>query len=240
MIKLKQLENDEPGLTAAPLVRCANILFTYLAEHGAIGLTRTGAFKRKFVLWAANKLQWEGYDLELHFKVSKVLNEHDYLPLEMLHFLLRRLNLIRHQKGNCRLTRNGAKLVDEPGKIFNLIAPLYLFEIDHAALSRVREQILGNWDVFLGVLNEEAKHGVSCAELRQILYGKADANVGVDYLPSMIHTQVLKPLCWIGLLVELNSDTQIDFGDRHYVQTQLWETVFDSLFDVPEIESTRH
>jgi len=240
MITLKDLGNDEPGLVDAPLVRGASILLNYFAEHGSIGLTKTGAFQRKFVLWAAREFRWPDFDLERYFGVSNVLNEYDYQPLEMLHFLLRRLKLIRHYKGACRLTKAGADLADKPGNLFNLIAPLYLFEVDHAALSRLREAVLGNWDIFLGVLNEEARQGVSCVELRHIFYGMPDPAEGIDRMPFMIHDQIVKPLCWMGLLVNLSTDNKTGLEGRIYVRTALWEAAFHVPFDPMIATPTRH
>ena len=165
-----------------------------------------------------------------------MLNEYDYLPLEMLHFILRKLKLIRHYKATCRITKTGAELADKPGAVFNLIAPFYLFQIDHAALSRLREPAIGNWDVFLGVLNVEAKHGVSCTELRRIFYGSPDPSDQFDRMPSMIHDQIIKPLCWMGLLVGLNTDNKTGFDERYYAQTSLWEVTFSFPFD-PVVEA---
>lgn len=240
MTALKNLDDNEPTIDEAPLVGAAMILLGYLVEHQTIGLTKTGAFQRKFVLWAAQEFQWPDFDLERYFAVSKILNEYDYPPLEMLHFILQRLKLIRHYKGACRLTKAGAGLADKPGALFNLIAPLYLFQVDHAALSRLREPVLGNWDIFLGVLNEEAKHGVSCVELRHIFYGMPDPTEGIDRVPFMIHDQIVKPLCWMGLLDKSSTDKNMHLEGRLYVRTPLWGAALNVPFEPVMVMPTRH
>lgn len=125
-------------------------------------LTKSKAFQRKFVHWAAVEFDWPGWVEDRLFLVNKVLNEYDFAPLEALHFILLKLRLIGHDKLTCRLTKAGWEIADQPGDLFNLIAPFWLFEVDHGASSRVPEALLGNWSVFLGVLNEEAAQGLTC------------------------------------------------------------------------------
>mgnify|MGYP001274386837 CR=1 FL=1 len=231
MNHLQPVRNDEPALSSAPMIRAAQKLLGYLTEHGVIGLTQTKAFQRKFVHWAAAEFVWPGFEEEKLFSVNKVLNEYDYPPLEVLHFVLLKLKLIRHHKLTCRLTRTGAALAGRPGDLFNLIAPFYLFQVDHAASSRLPEPLLGNWSVFLGVLNTVAAHGVTCGALREILYGPPDPAERYDRMPGMIWGQVLRPLCWLGLLVELKDSELLGFAERTFVISGLWAQTFGFTFE---------
>jgi hypothetical protein len=52
MIAFRTLPNDHPDLARSPLLRAALLMLRYAQEHGAIGLTKTMAFKRVFVHWA--------------------------------------------------------------------------------------------------------------------------------------------------------------------------------------------
>jgi hypothetical protein len=222
------------------MICAAQKLLAYLIDNETIGLTQGRAFQRKFIHWAAAEFAWPGWEEDRLFRVNKVLNEYDYPPLEALHFVLLKLKLIRHHKLTCRLTKAGRAMPDKPGDLFNLIAPFYLFEIDHAASSRIPEPLLGNWSVFLGVLNVEAAGGVSCGALRKILYGPPDPKEPYDLLPGMIWNQVLSPLCWLGLLAELKSDERQHIADRHYVTTGLWAQAFKFPFDEGPAALTRH
>lgn len=223
---LQPVKNDEPALAGAPMIGAAQKLLAYLVEHDAIGLTKGKAFQRKFVHWAAAEFAWPGWEEDKLFLVNKVLNEYDFPPLEALHFVLLKLKLIRHHKLTCRLTKAGKDIAGEPGDLFNLMAPFWLFEIDHAASSRMPEPRLGNWDVFLGVLNTEAAPGVTCGALREILYGPPDAEQPYDRMPGMIWLQVLQPLCWMGLLAETMSGERQHFAERVYTTTGLWSEAF--------------
>jgi len=160
-----------------------------------------------------------------------VLNEYDFPPLEALHFVLVKLKLIRHYKLTCRLTGAGRDNAGRPGDLFNLMMPFWLFEVDHAASSRMPEPRIGNWNVFLGVLNTEAANGVTCGALREILYGPPDAGQPYDRMPGMIWSQVLEPLCWFGLLSETTSDERQLIEDRIYTATGLWTEAFRFPFD---------
>jgi len=57
----------------------------YLKEHGPIGLTSNKALKHYLVAWAAEVFDWAGYTVEDLYAVNKVLNEHDFPPLVILH-----------------------------------------------------------------------------------------------------------------------------------------------------------
>ena len=240
MYQLQTIDKDNTVLEHAPLIRGAAIILQYLTEHKTIGLTQTKAFQRKFVRWAAEEFAWPGFDLEGYFSVSKVMNEYDFAPLELLHFIMLKLKLIRHYKSTCRLTKIGAQMADKPGDLYNLIAPFYLFEIDHCVLSRVPDPLIGNWGVFLSVLNVETEMGISTARLRSILYGRPEAGESFDRTEHMIESQLLRPLCWIGVLAALEADAREHVPQRTYFKTPLWRVAFMFPND-PQVEQpTRH
>ena len=49
MIEFRPLSDDHPDLSHSPMLRAALLTLRYAQEHGAIGLTKTKAFKRVFV-----------------------------------------------------------------------------------------------------------------------------------------------------------------------------------------------
>ena len=112
MIEFRTLPNDHPDLARSPLLRAALLTLRYAQEHGAIGLTKTLAFKRVFVHWAVEHFEWPGKSAEEMFRFSKVINEYEFPPLEVLHQILISLRLGCHFKGEFRLTKRGAELAD--------------------------------------------------------------------------------------------------------------------------------
>lgn len=226
MLQSIAISNDEPALAGAPMICAAQKLLAFLLEHEAIGLTKGKAFQRKFVHWAAAEFAWPGWEEEKLFCVNKVLNEYDFPPLEALHFVLLTLKLIRHDKLTCRLTKAGRAMAGSPRDLFNEIAPFYLFQVDHAAWSRLSESRLDDWSLYLNLLHVEAERGVTCGALREALYGPADPAESYDRVSGMIWNQVLRPLCWVGLLADITTSEHAHFEDRRYVTTPLWAKAF--------------
>ena len=227
MLQTIPLSNDEPALKGAPMICAAQKLLAFLARHDTIGLTKGKAFQRRFVHWAAAEFAWPGWEEDKLFLVNKVLNEDDFPPLEALHFVLLNLKLIRHEKLTCRLTKAGRAMAGSPGDLFNQIAPFYLFQVDHAARSRLPQPRLDNWSLYLNLLHVEAGRGVTCGALREALHGPPDPADLYDRVPGMIRSQVLRPLCWVGLLEENTTGEHPHFEDRRYVTTPLWAKAFE-------------
>jgi hypothetical protein len=149
------------------------------------------------------------------------------------------LKIGRHYKGQFRLTRAGQALVGRPGRLFGIVTPFYLFEFDHTRFSRVRERPMGNWDIFLNVLNVEAEDGITGRDIRRTLYGEPDPGAGFDELLSGLYVQVLRPLCWTGLLHEHRVD---GFRTRNsvFTKTPLWRAALKLSTDDDVRPATRH
>jgi hypothetical protein len=219
MLTITAVPDDEPLLKTSPLVRGLLKMADYIAEHGGIGLTASGAFNRKFAHWAAAEFEWPGFTEDDLFAVNKVLDEMDFPPLGDLHALLRALRLGRHVKGRFVLTRAGKDLVARPGRLFAELLPHYLFRLDHGASMRSRSGFPGSWDVFLNVINVEAERGASLKSLRRKLYGPQDS-ASYDETALALFIGVLRPLCWSGLIsVDLSYTSR---SDPCVVKTELW------------------
>jgi peptidoglycan/xylan/chitin deacetylase (PgdA/CDA1 family) len=114
MIEFRILHDAHAELKHSPLLRAALLTLQYTQDQGAIGLTQTKAFKRVFVHWAVEHFDWPGSGAEEMFRYNKVINEYEFPPLEVLHYLLITLRLGRHFKGEFRLTKRGADLAQAP------------------------------------------------------------------------------------------------------------------------------
>ncbi len=218
----RELSDTHAALTHSPMMRALERTFAYIAENGPIGLTASGVFKRVFVQWAAEAFDWPGHRPAELYALNKVLNEWDFLPLAELHGLMLALKLGRHFKGAFRLTPFGTSLVGKPGELFGLLAPFYLFRVDHARNSRLgEERLLGNWDMFLNVINVEGEGGISALWMREVLYGAPDPGPHYDPIPGKLYVEVLRPLCWLGLL-EVISEERMSSRDAVFAKTPLW------------------
>ncbi len=223
MIQFRSLNDDHPALAHSPMVRAVIRTFDYIAEHGSIPLTPSKAFKRVFVHWAAREFEWPGYTEDDLFYLNKVLNEIDFPPLMELHDIMLALKIGRHYKGAFKLTRAGQGLVGHPANVFGIVTPFYLFETRHELASRFGDDpIPGNWDVFLNVLNVEAEGGATGADLRRVLYGEPDEHDRFDYMLSGLYLQVLRPLCWTGLLSRTDAVHHGQYDRAVFAKTPLW------------------
>lgn len=221
MRAFKTLPDDDPILLTSPFIRGLLKTADYIKANGGIDLTKSGAFNRKFVHWAAATFDWPGYSEDELFRMNKVLNEWDFPPVSDIHDLLKGLKLGRHFKGKFQLTKAGKELMAHPGRLLSELLPKYLIQMDHGVHIDPEDQILGNWDIFLNVINIEASHGTSQSALRKILYGDPEnPDGGYDSTASVLYITVLRPLCWAGLLAEENLDQFL--SDRKFTKTDLW------------------
>ena len=226
MIAFRTLPSDAPELDLCPLLRAAQMTLQYVVEHDGIELTQTKAFKRVFVHWAAEHFRWPGLGYAELFRYKKVLNEYEFRPLEMTHFLLKELKLGRHYKGCFKTTKQGAALAADRGKLFAEIIPFFLFGIDHASYSRFGEQPVGTWAIWLNVINVEADHGADEKQIFKTFYGYEPSYANDTWREaSAFSSCVLTPLKWAGMLDCVKSTGQDGLAQRHYVKTQLWRSV---------------
>jgi hypothetical protein len=240
MIHFQSISDDDPVLAHSPMVKGATKILDYVNDHGPIDLTPSKGFKRYFVHWAAKEFAWPGMTEEDLFRVNKVLNEYDFQPLVELHDLLIHLKIGRHYRKAFHVTKAGQGLVGRPGKLFGILTPFYLLEIDHFFGARFGDRLPGNWDIFLNVLNVEAEDGISPDEYAQILYGPKSDDEGIHRpVVSSLYSQVLLPLCWTGLLSEQRSGRGY-LSDRVYIKTPLWKAALQLETDSVVSRAVRH
>jgi len=224
MIEFRLLPDDHPDLAHSPMLRAALLTLQYAQEHGSIGLTKTKAFKRVFVHWAVEHFVWPGQSAEEMFRYNKVINEYEFPPLEVLHYLLISLRLGRHYKGEFRLTKRGAELARAPGRLFAELIPYFVLRIDHASYARFDDRPFGKWDVWMNVINVEADHGTTEAALFKAFYGEPpDWHTAGWRQMAVFSTCVLQPLEWAGLLTETRENAP-GKPVTHVFKTPLWRS----------------
>lgn len=216
-------ENLNP-MEFSPLTRGLMLSLQYAETNSGIGLTRSGALNRKFVTWAADEFNWPTYTPKELSLVNKVLNESDMPPLWPVHALLKHFKLLRRYKGELKITKLGRNLVGAPNDLFDLVAPVYLYRFNHASYSEPDKHFTRFWHVFLNVLNLEADAGCTLGTLMNVLYGWEDADkYDLDYTEKkhQIRLNVLRPLCWLGLLREDRQGCGL-LDEGTYYKTALW------------------
>lgn len=154
------------------------------------------------------------------------MNEADFPPLELLHFLLIRLRLGHHYIGTFRVNNDGRMFAAQPAALFDKLVPFFLLAMDHAAYSRTGEDTPGNWDAWLNVMNVEIENGLSERKLYGAFYGEgSDWDNGGWRQIGAFSSCVLKPLEWAGLITI--QETREPDGRLAYMifKTPLWRPV---------------
>jgi len=106
----------------------------------------------------------------------------------------------------------------------------------------VSDQILGNWDVFLNVLNIETEDGATGAHLRRVLFGEPETGPlpRYDEVMGQLYIQVLRPLCWAGLLQQERGTPGYRFEEAVFMKTPLWRAALRLETDGVVGRATRH
>lgn len=209
MIEFRAPAHAASELLLSPLHRAAMLTLQHLVETGPIGLTPSKALKRYFVTWAADEFNWPGYTASDLYALNKVLNEHDFPPLVVLHDLLLAAKLARHCKGFLHITKMGKDLLVYPGSLWLVLAQHLLLAAGHDDFLDIE------WFSVLNAINVAAHTGITDKEFCSRFLSMNEN----DYrLKSLVYINVLRPLCWLGLLHE----TRLKPSERFFTKTALW------------------
>jgi hypothetical protein len=178
---------------------------TYVQENGAIGLTKKGAFNRKFVTWAVDEFQWPRYTAEDLYAINKVLNEEDFPPLPYLHQLLLDAKLIRHGRNEAKLTSVGTSHLGRPGLLQVTLFETFFTRFDFAAHERwpieIQEADLLH---FLGVVCRRLTDWVPYPEFAEwclpIFALQPQRGTPEEDAMFYLETRLIRPLRWLGLV----------------------------------------
>ncbi|WP_420145891.1 hypothetical protein [Sphingobium sp.] len=181
---------------------------SHLAESGPIGLTPNTAIKRYFVTWAAAAFIWPGYTADELYAINKVLNDHDFPPLAVLHDLLLAAKLARHRKGFLPIIKIDKDLLEYPRILWITLAQHLLLSAGYDDTQEIE------WILVLNAVNVEAHSGVTDTQFCATLTGSDDNDY---HMKSLVYVHVLRPLSWLGLLHE----TQRSRTERFFTKTAL-------------------
>ena len=225
-IIIQKLSTNDADLNRPKLLDAIYKSAAYALEHDGIGLTKSGAFDRKFCHWAAQNFNWKEYSEQYLLRVQKVLNEDDVMPALVLHHLFVAMKLGRHIKGKFKFSQKSQKHLENKAEFFNELSHFYLFRFNHLGYQRRPFIAPGNWDIFLNVINVEAhRDGISEANLVETLYGvkkdDPDRMAYFDY-SSFLMWSVLNPLYWLGFLDVVENGNKPFERERIYFKSPLW------------------
>lgn len=216
-------------LSGSPLAINGMKVLTHAAEDGGITLTKSGAFYRKFVTWAAEDFQWPGYEPEQLYIVNKVLNEPDFMPLAIMHELLVGSRLLRHTKGKALPTKAGKAMIGDHGALQAELFDAFFIALDHGAYERFPiDHDDPDFVHFLGVVQNRLDDWVPMTEL-------AGWCLPIDLITSYRFSPVedacyyllsrfVRPLLWLGMIERHpDDDRRLRIEDRRYRKTPLYD-----------------
>lgn len=220
----------EQELQASPMCINTMKLLRYAEQHDGIQITKLGNFYRKCVEWSAEEFQWPGYEPTELYAVNKVLNEPDFPPLFLIHEFLLNTRLIRHYKGQAKLTKAGAAMIGRYGDLqvalveYMLRSPIgddpqanaLFWNLEH--IMRAISARLGDW-----IAVAEFSDLVIPMELfptRGSLSDRFEACLFVAH-------EIVRPLTWLGLLDDGSHKQRphVRLEERLFRKTALFDRV---------------
>ena len=235
-----RIANDLSGneIAGSAMARNTLILLRQVIERGGLPLTATGNLSRAVVAEICKLIEWPHYDQADAFRLNKVINEPDFLPLHIVRLLAQAATLVRAQRGKLVATPLGKSMVSD-ARQGSLTAILFHIAFWHMDLGYFGRGLFGSWPqadigVVLWSLSVSAGDWQSSEKLTRLCtIPEAAVLSGTwDRTPYAMEARILRPLLWFGLL-EYRSEKIPDtkFVERHYYRKA---PLFDRLlaFDV--------
>ena len=201
----------QPGLSASDLagsavLRAARLLLQKSDREGGLKLTATGNLSRAVVGEMIDIVEWPGFDKETAFRLNKVVNEPDFLPVHFVRLLLEATKLLRPKRDKLLPTRLGKKMteLEQEGA---LQAILFHITFWHVNLGYFDRNPLESWPqndvgIVLWSLSASANDWMHPDKLTRLctvpFIGVIEASW--DLGSYAMEARILKPLTWFGLL----------------------------------------
>src|SRR5262245_35720872 len=240
------LNADE--IAGSAVARNAFMLLRQVIERGGLPLTVTGNLSRAVVTEMRKLIEWPGYDQADAFRIHKVINEPDFLPLHIVRLLAEAAQFVRVQCGKLVATPLGKSMLSDrrQGSLPAILLRLALWHMDLGYFGR---GLLGSWlhaDVggVLWSLSVSAGAWQNSEKLTRLCTIPEPAMVSAtwDRTPYAMEARILQPLFWFGLLEHRSEKIPHNrFGEHHFYRKA---TLFNRMltFDVvvDSMNSARH
>jgi hypothetical protein len=136
------LSADE--IAGSAVVRNTLILLRQAIERGGLPLTATGNMSRAVVAEMRELIKWPGDNQADAFRLHKVINEPDFLPLHIVRLLAEAAKLVRIQRGKLVATPFGGSMLSDVRQ-GSLPAILFHLTFWHMDLGYFGRGLLGSW-----------------------------------------------------------------------------------------------
>lgn len=224
----------EPGLTEQDLAgsavtRTARLLLQRAADAGGLKLTATGNLSRAVVAEMIEVVEWPGLDKDELFRMNKVINEPDFLPVHFVRLLVEGTKLLRKDRDKLVPTRLGKKMLapERYGALQALLFHIALWHLNLAYFDRCPVQSWPQNDVgvVLWSLTASASEWQDSEKLTRLcavpVIGILEASW--DLGSFAFEARILRPLTWFGLLESRWKDKDGLGEPRLYRKTPLFD-----------------
>jgi hypothetical protein len=247
VIRIANDLNDDEIATSA-VARNTLILMRQAIKRGGLPLTATGNLSRAVVADMCKLIEWPGYDQVDAFRLHKVINEPDFLPLHIVRMLAQAANFVRIHRGKLVTTPLGKSMLSDARRGC-LPAILFHLAFWHMDLGYFGRGLFGSWPqsdagVVLWSLSICADDWQTSEKLTRLctIPEPAMFSGAWDRTPYAMEARILRPLLWFGLLEHRSEKMPGDrFGKHHFYRKA---ALFDRLlaFDVAvdSMEGARH
>jgi hypothetical protein len=240
------LNADEIARSA--VARNTFILLRQAIERGGMPLTATGNLSRAVVAEMCKLIEWPCYDQAVAFRLHKVINEPDFLPLHIVRMLAEAANLVRIHRGKLVATPLGKSMLSDARQGGCLPAILFHLAFWHMDLGYFGRGLFGSWPqsdagVVLWSLSICADDWQTSEKLTRLCTIPEPAMFSGtwDRTPYAMEARILRPLLWFGLLEHRSEKMPGDrFGEHNFYRKA---AMFDRLlaFDVAvDLPGARH
>ena len=126
------------------MARNTFILLRQAIERSGVPLTATGNLSRAVVAEMRKLIEWPGYDQADAFRLHKVINESDFLPLHIVRMIAQAANVVRIHRGKLVATPLGKSMLSDERRGC-LPAILFHLAFWHMDLGYFGRGLLGSW-----------------------------------------------------------------------------------------------
>ena len=136
------LSADE--IAGSAVARNTLILLRQAIERSGLPLTATGNLTRAVVAEMRELIEWPDYDQAEAFRLNKVINEPDFLPLHIVRLLAEAAKLVGPRKGRLTTTPLGKSTLEDArqGSLLAILFHLAFWRMDLEYFGR---GLLGSW-----------------------------------------------------------------------------------------------
>ena len=194
---------DEIG--QSDVARNTLILLHAASVGSGLKLTTTGNLTRGVVADMIDLFTWPGFDKADAFRLHKVINEPDFLPLYFVRHVAESIRLVRQYKGHLKITPVGRQVLEDPDRqaLQALLFHTVMWGIDLNYLGRGLHEgwPQGDIGILLWSLSASANDWQSSDRLTRMCTIPIDGVLETqwDSGTSMMEARVLRPL-WLSLL----------------------------------------